>query len=158
MADGSGEELPAAALVAAFEEEYLARRGRFSINEDTIAVAADHADAWSVRAELREGSVTHAISGRGNGPIDAFVAALRTSAGVDVRVVDYHEHAVGDGADAAAIAYVQIATADGVARFGVGRASSIVTASLQALVGALNRVARDGVALREPTEPRRAIG
>jgi 2-isopropylmalate synthase len=85
------------------------------------------------------------IAGKGNGPIAAFTDALARECGLQVRVVDYLEHAVGAGSDATAVAYVE-ATGVGVgALWGVGMSPNILTASLKAVVSAVNRIqARSG--------------
>jgi 2-isopropylmalate synthase len=77
------------------------------------------------------------IAGVGNGPIDAFTDAL-AGAGIDVRVLDYHEHAMSSGGDAQAAAYVE-ASVDGDTYWGVGVDANIVTASLRAVAAAINR-------------------
>ena len=80
------------------------------------------------------------MRGEGKGPIDAFVAALRNGCKVDAHVLDYSEHALGDGEDAVAIAYVHVRDAAGNATWGVGRRRSIVGASLAAVLSAVNRL------------------
>jgi 2-isopropylmalate synthase len=80
------------------------------------------------------------VRGTGNGPIDAFVHSLRQDTGVDVKLVDYSEHALGHGADAEAVAYVRLQTSAGTSAFGVGRHQDIVTASLRAVASGLNRL------------------
>jgi 2-isopropylmalate synthase len=92
------------------------------------------------------------VVGQGNGPIDAFVAALQADLGIDIDVVDYSEHAVGTGSDAAAVAYVETQSGDGTVMWGVGRHESILTASLRAIVSAVNRRRRDEK-LIEPHRP-----
>ena len=82
------------------------------------------------------------ISGRGNGPLAAFVDALGT-VGFDVSVLDYSEHAMSAGEEAAAAAYVE-ASIGGRTVWGVGIATAITTASLRAVVSAVNRAARIG--------------
>ena len=77
------------------------------------------------------------ITGAGNGPIATFVSALDT-VGIDVRVLDYTEHAIGSGEDARAAAYVEAASG-GRVMWGVGVDSNILTASLYAVVSAVNR-------------------
>jgi 2-isopropylmalate synthase len=79
------------------------------------------------------------VTGAGNGPIDAFVQALRSDLGASLDVVDYAEHAIGAGADASAVAYVETIDADGVVRWGVGTDPNILTASLRAVVCAHRR-------------------
>jgi 2-isopropylmalate synthase len=75
----------------------------------------------------------------GNGPIAAFVDALKADCGFNLGVLDYHEHAIGHGEDATAVAYVEVEGADGGTLFGVGIHPNIVVASLKATVSALNR-------------------
>jgi 2-isopropylmalate synthase len=82
----------------------------------------------------------HHITGTGNGPIAAFVDALAVL-GFDVRVLDYSEHAMAAGDNAAAAAYVECAISEQVL-WGVGVSGSIVTASLNAVVSAVNRALR----------------
>jgi 2-isopropylmalate synthase len=95
-----------------------------------------------VRARIREGRAEHVVAGTGNGPIDAFVAALGAGCASGLRVSDYHEHAIGEGSAAVAMAYVEIVAEGGIVAYGAGRHASIVTASLEAVVSALNRIAR----------------
>jgi 2-isopropylmalate synthase len=78
------------------------------------------------------------VKGQGNGPIAAFVDGLR-HAGVAVELTDYNEHALGEGADARAAAYVEARVNGGKTRWGVGLDANIVTASLRAVVSAVNR-------------------
>jgi 2-isopropylmalate synthase len=82
--------------------------------------------------------VEHRITGAGNGPIDAFAHAL-SDVDVAVRVLDYAEHALSAGGDAQAAAYVEADVA-GTMVWGVGVDANIVTASLRAVVAAVNRV------------------
>jgi 2-isopropylmalate synthase len=82
------------------------------------------------------------IEGVGNGPIAAFVDALRRECGIELTVLDYHEDAVSAGADAQAAAYVQIRGNDASTLYGVGMDSDIVTASLRAVASAATRALR----------------
>jgi 2-isopropylmalate synthase len=79
------------------------------------------------------------IHGKGNGPIDAFMDAMKKEAGVDLKVIDYREHSVGLGADATAVAFLETRTPTGGTVFGVGMDPNIVQASLKAIVCAANR-------------------
>ena len=79
------------------------------------------------------------ITGRGNGPIAAFVHAVQTDLGFDIEVVAYSEHAVTAGTDAQAVAYVEGRSDDGIS-WGVGMDESITTASLKAVISSLNRL------------------
>jgi 2-isopropylmalate synthase len=78
------------------------------------------------------------VQGAGNGPIDAFVEALAAASGETIRVLDYHEHAIGSGANAQAVAYLELRIGERTL-FGVGMDSNIVSASLKAIVSGLQR-------------------
>jgi 2-isopropylmalate synthase len=92
----------------------------------------------TVEAALRLESGERWVKGSGNGPIAAFVNALGRDLGLAVEIVDYAEHALGEGADARAAAYVE-AKVGGKTRWGVGVDANIVTASIRAVVSAVNR-------------------
>jgi len=79
------------------------------------------------------------IAGHGNGPIDAFFTALKSEFGLTLRLSDFREHALGQGSNAEAIAYVEVMDAQGRSRYGAGRHESSVRASLAAVVSAVNR-------------------
>jgi 2-isopropylmalate synthase len=79
------------------------------------------------------------LRGKGNGPIDAFIAALSQVVGSPITVLDYHEHAIGAGAGAAAVTYIELKIGEGRPLFGVGRDANIVTASLKAILSGTNR-------------------
>src|SRR5690606_547578 len=85
------------------------------------------------------------VVGRGNGPLAAFVAGVRSQlverlgAAADIDITDYSEHAASSGSEATAVAYVETQRSDGTLRWGVGSDNSILTASLRAVVSALNR-------------------
>ncbi len=93
------------------------------------------AEPVQIEVSAFEGIVQRAMRGAGNGPIDAFVNAL----GIDVRLMDYHEHAIGSGADARAACYVELRVGNGPTLFGAGIDSNIVTASFKAVLSAVNR-------------------
>ena len=80
------------------------------------------------------------IRGEGNGPIAAVVDALRGGCGIGLEILDYAEHAVGEGADACAVAYVKVRSGEIGPLYGVGRHGNIVMASLQAVTSAMNRI------------------
>jgi 2-isopropylmalate synthase len=92
-----------------------------------------------VTAQLLVDGEHRTVHGAGTGPLSAFVAALQADLGVVLEVVDYSEHAVSAGTDAQAAAYVETQSSDGDVRWGVGLDESILTASLRAVVSAVNR-------------------
>ena len=78
----------------------------------------------------------------GNGPVDAFVQGLSRALNQPVKVLDYHEHAIGAGAQARAAAYLEVRIGDAGALFGVGIDANIVTASVLAVLCAVSRASR----------------
>jgi 2-isopropylmalate synthase len=93
----------------------------------------------TVTAQLLVDGEPRTVMGEGNGPIDALVGALRAELGVSFEVKDYSEHALTSGSGASAVAYVEAEGADGSTWWGVGMDSSILDASLAAVVSAANR-------------------
>ena len=138
--DDEGGEVSAADLWAAFSDEYLptgSSWGRLALRGTRASSSAD-GDELSV--DLVDAGTEVSLEGRGNGPIAAFTSALG-EIGVDVRVLDYHEHAMSAGGDATAAAYVECAVG-GRVLWGVGIDPNIITASLKAVVSAVNRAER----------------
>jgi 2-isopropylmalate synthase len=142
IADTTGKELTSAAIWMAFQDEYLGSQEPYAFVEHRDTPDTQMAGVDRLTATVRAHGQDSVIVGAGNGPIDAFVDAMNRHCGVAVRLIDYHEHAVGAGADATAVAYVEIQTDDGNTLFGVGMHENIVTASLRAVVSAVNRMAR----------------
>ena len=140
--DNDGGEVLPEQIWAAFNDEYLpdagAPWGRFALRSLAQSSTVDESDALTV--VLSDGGTEVTLSGEGNGPIAAFCSAL-SAYGVDVRVLDYHEHALSAGGDAKAAAYLECAVGDRVL-WGVGIDPNIVTASLKAVVSAVNRAHR----------------
>jgi 2-isopropylmalate synthase len=91
------------------------------------------------RAVLREEGRTRQVEGQGNGPIAAFVKALGAAGVAALEVANYHEHALSFGAEASAIAYIQIKLADGRTCWGAAVDTSIELASIKAVLSAVNR-------------------
>ncbi len=134
--DDAGKELTAADIYAIFEREYgIGHAGASVVQPQMTEVAGG---AMRLSAEVVLGGWMGHVQGEGNGPIDAFVNALSARLGQEVRVLDYHEHAIGSGADARAVAYLEIRVGD-VTRHGVGIDGSIVRASMQAVLSGLSR-------------------
>jgi len=135
IADARGGELTSDELMTAFQAAYLDCADPYAL------VAYTHSseeDVDQIAARVTVDGVEHVVEGEGNGPIDALVNAFRRAFGVDVNIRDYHEHAMAASAAATAAAYVE-ADVDGQAVWGVAIHGSIVTASLRAIVNAVNR-------------------
>jgi 2-isopropylmalate synthase len=136
ITDESGLELPPSAVWDAFDRQYLSARGKYALVDYELT---ESNKGHRITVRITDGDASRELVGAGNGPIDAFVAALKQMSGLELRVSDYSEHALGEGADARAIAYVEVAL-PGRAAYGVAIDQSIVNASLLAVVGAVNRL------------------
>jgi 2-isopropylmalate synthase len=154
ITDETGKELSAAEIKAAFDREYLQGDGPLAYLEHRIAHESDRGEEERLTARLTLNRREIAIAGRGNGPVDAFVHALREHCGMDVHVMNYHEHAVGGGEAATAAAYVQIRIGRDQNIYGVGMHGNIVTATLLAILSAVNRAVRLGLLAVEERAPR----
>jgi 2-isopropylmalate synthase len=133
--DAGGGEVSPAAMWEHFDAEYLSRTAPYALLSHHTDAA--EADVDQLAVQLSVDGERHEVAGSGNGPIAAFCTAL-SAIGTDVRVLDYAEHALSAGGDARAAAYVECAVGDRVL-WGVGVDPNIVTASLKAVVSALNR-------------------
>jgi len=142
--DRRGDELNADELLALFHAHYLAHTGPYGLGPYTHSSGAEDriVASLSFEGEPRE------VTGEGNGPIAALVDALAQAFGVTVNVRAYHEHALSAAADATAAAYIE-ADVDGTLAWGVGLHTSIATASLRAVVNAVNRAIAARRALEE---------
>jgi 2-isopropylmalate synthase len=133
--DTEGGEITGEEIWDVFTAEYLDRATPLQLNSVHTSSAAGEKDSLTVR--VYENGEEHTLEGQGNGPIAAFVDAL-SILGYDVRVLDYSEHALSSGGDAIAAAYVECAVGDQIL-WGVGLDANIVTASLKAVISAVNR-------------------
>jgi 2-isopropylmalate synthase len=137
VTDADGGEVTPEQMWDVFAAEYLQPRTPLALVGHELTTDENDVE---VRAEVHVDGATRTVSGRGNGPIAAFVAAL-TEVGYDVRVLDYAEHALSSGRDARAAAYLEVTVGDRTL-WGVGIDANIVTASLRAVLSAVNRAAR----------------
>ncbi len=134
--DHEGKELVARDLWQLFEREY-----GLAVAAPAHVSTTEQADGRvRVSADLDWNGRVLPVQGSGNGPIDAFVNALNTATGRTVRVLDYHEHAIGAGAQAQAMAYMELRVDECHTVFGVGCDTNIVSASFKAIVSGLRRV------------------
>ena len=142
VTDTEGGEVSPTAMWDIFKDEYLPNPqkpwGRFSL----VSVAQDSAvdGDTTLTATIKDNGKEFVIKGVGNGPIAAFCEALSTH-GINLRVLDYHEHALASGGDAQAAAYLECSI-NSQTLWGVGIDPSIVTSSLKAIISAVNRANR----------------
>ena len=135
ITDAEGGELSAEEIYDVFRVSYLDVIAPYEI----VSYRHDSGETGDkLTAQLRIDGEPAEIVGEGNGPIAALVRALAERSGLAIRVLDYHEHAMSTGEDAVAAAYVE-ADVDGEPVWGVGVHPSIVTASLRAVVNAVDR-------------------
>ncbi len=135
IADSRGGELAPDELLATFQAHYLDHAAPFELIGHSLS---SEGGTDRIAARLLVDGDERIVEGEGNGPIDALVTALSRELDAEVHVLDYHEHAMSRGEDATAAAYVE-ADVEGDVVWGVGIHSSIVTASLRAVVNAANR-------------------
>ncbi|MEQ8262466.1 2-isopropylmalate synthase [Pseudohaliea sp.] len=130
-------EVQSAAIHDLFQRTYLAPDGRWTLGDYQLS-RADHVDQLTI--VLNEGRQAHQITGSGNGVVAAFVDAMERFTGKPIVLVEYNEHALSQSADAEAVCYIQL-NIDGERVCGVGRSHDIVQASMNGILGALNRAA-----------------
>lgn len=140
IADRDGLELSPKRIWTTFEREYLAPDGGLSLEALDFSKQAN--GRRRVSATLRDGEQVHRVEGEGNGPIDALVDGLRKDLPLQCEVQGFHQHSLGKGADAVSVAYVELSVVGEGSSYGVARHESILTASILAVLSALNRVRR----------------
>ncbi|MEI2416652.1 2-isopropylmalate synthase [Orrella sp. JC864] len=143
VTDETGREVTAQDVYGIFKREYLDQQTpwkmvRHRIDGDPGAAEGHH---FRIEAELEYDGVRRVVHGEGDGAISAFVDAL----GIPVRIMDYHEHAIGSGTDTRAACYVELRLGESGTGFGVGVHRDIVTASFHAVLSAVNRHLNAGV-------------
>ena len=137
VTDETGREVSARDVYGIFEKEYLALQTPFKLVKHRISGDPDAGEGkqFAIEVELEINGERQMLHGEGDGAISAFVNSL----GVPLRVVDYHEHAIGAGTETKAACYVEARIADAPTGFGVGVDRDIVTASFRAVLSGLNR-------------------
>jgi 2-isopropylmalate synthase len=138
VTEASGTEIKAGELWDVFANTYLADDARIRLISSEVASGGER--GTSVVAQVLVDGLHRTISGQGNGPVAALVNGLRSELGLEVSVEDYHEHSLTAGSEASAVAYVQATGANGERTWGVGIDSSILDASLEAVISAANRL------------------
>ncbi len=138
ITEDTGTEVSSTVIWDAFTTEYLPETPNVKL--DSHELRSDSTSGRTViTAQLAINGERKTISGEGNGPIDAFVHAVREGLGAQIDVVDYAEHAMGQGSEATAVAYVETTDGNGNVRWGVGTDPNIISASLRAVLSAYER-------------------
>ncbi len=141
LADAQGEELNPAELHQTFVQTYLQNQQPFKLEAFRTETDLQQGQEQAVTciARLAVDGAVHEVTATGNGPIDAFMLALREELVPEFDLVTYAEHSLGYGSEAEAMAYIQIRTPSGALFFGAGRDTNIDLASVKALLSGLNR-------------------
>lgn len=134
-ADASGKEIAASDIYTIFKQEYLDKQTPYVYRGHRMSEDSSQAQPVKIEIDIVRDGQTHTCSGHGNGPIDAFVNAL----GLDIKLMDFHEHAISAGADAQAASYIELRLNDAPTGFGVGIDANTLTASFKAILSAVNR-------------------
>ena len=138
ITEDSGTEISPVTMWEAFQSEYLDAAPAIRLDSHELRSTSE-GQRSEVTAQLIVDGEHVTVRGVGNGPIDAFVHALRDGLGVSIDVLDYAEHAMGSGSEATAVAYVETKNDNGQVRWGIGTDPSIITASFHAVVSAVLR-------------------
>jgi 2-isopropylmalate synthase len=135
VADATGREIGAGELYSLFCSEYFEQEAPYAYAAHKMVEDSSSDEPVQIDIRVMHRQSELALQGGGNGPIDAFVNAL----GLDIKLMDYHEHSIGSGANARAACYVELRLENGPTLFGAGIDSNIVTASFKAVLSAVNR-------------------
>jgi 2-isopropylmalate synthase len=141
VTDATGKELTSEQIWLLFEREYLGENGAYAYGGHQLSPMREHQNVERLTLKLKCNGQGALLHGDGNGPIDAIVDAL----GLRFDVLSYEEHSMGSGSDARAVAFVEITTPARATLFGVGLHENIVTASLMAVLSAVNRALQRGL-------------
>ena len=142
ITEDSGTEISPVVMWETFRSEYLPDEPQFVLHSHELRSDSSSGRTY-ITAQMMVKGAASTITGEGNGPIDAFVNALRSGLAADIDVLDYAEHATGQGSEATAVAYVETTDSDGNVLWGVGSDPNIITASLRAVLAAHERRMRN---------------
>ena len=139
VSDTTGKEVVSADIVKMFEQEYLTVNTPYKYVSSKMIASDDTRQKIDILVHSQQENEILKITGAGNGPIDAAADAISQFSGKKISVIDYSEHAIGEGSASAAVCYVEIKIDEQKPTFGVGQDSNIVAAAIKALVGGVNR-------------------
>ena len=143
LADESGKEISPSDIWNNFQNTYLAKSGNYEFLEHNINSKANNDGTQSDQIELSLLSKSKKISikGSGNGPLDAMIDAIKKDLDIDLKISDYHQHAISSGSDAQAVAYSELIFKD-KSVWGVGIHQNTVIAGLESVISGLNRLSK----------------
>jgi 2-isopropylmalate synthase len=143
IADESGKEISPSDIWDNFQETYLNSSGRYEFIEHHINSSSnkDGSQSDEITIDLKHNTDVVTIEGCGNGPIDAMIDAIKKSFNLEIKISDYHQHAISSGSDAKAVAYSELILAN-KSVWGVGMHQNTVIAGLLSVISGLNRLSK----------------
>ena len=143
IADESGKEISPSDIWDNFQETYLNSSGRYEFIEHHINSSSnkDGSQSDEITIDLKHNTDVVTIEGCGNGPIDAMIDAIKKSFNLEIKISDYHQHAISSGSDAKAVAYSELVLAN-KSVWGVGMHQNTVIAGLLSVISGLNRLSK----------------
>ncbi len=140
VTENTGTEISPNVMWDTFQAEYLPETPRFRLRTHELhTTSSEGSGRTKVAAQLDVDGEPVTVHGEGDGPVEAFVHAITEHFDEDFDVVDYSEHAIGRGANAQAVAYVETTGSEGNIKWGLGQDPNITTASLRAVLSAFER-------------------
>ena len=141
IADESGKEISPSDIWDNFQETYLNSSGNYEFIEHHINSSSnkDGTQSDEITIGLKHNTDIVSIMGRGNGPIDAMIDAIKKSFNLEIKISDYHQHAISSGSDAKAVAYSELVLGN-KSVWGVGMHQNTVIAGLLSVISGLNRL------------------
>ena len=143
IADETGKEISPSDIWDTFQDTYLADSGKYEFIDHSVSSTAnkDGVQTDEIHIGLNLNGKKISISGSGNGPIDAMINALKNDLELELKISDYHQHAISSGSDAKAVAYSEIIS-DRESFWGVGIHQNTVIAGLESIISGLNRLSK----------------
>ena len=143
IADESGKEISPSDIWDNFQETYLNSSGNYEFIEHHINSSSnkDGTQSDEITIGLKHNTDIVSIIGRGNGPIDAMIDAIKKSFNLEIKISDYHQHAISSGSDAKAVAYSELVLGN-KSVWGVGMHQNTVIAGLLSVISGLNRLSK----------------
>ena len=143
IADETGKEISPSDIWDTFQDTYLADSGKYEFIDHSVSSTAnkDGVQTDEIHIGLNLNGKKISISGSGNGPIDAMINALKNDLDLELKISDYHQHAISSGSDAKAVAYSEIISGR-ESFWGVGIHQNTVIAGLESIISGLNRLSK----------------
>ena len=143
IADDTGKEISPSDIWDNFQDTYLNESGTYEFNNHSISSTAnkDGNQSDDIEIGLIKDAKEITLKGSGNGPIDAMIDAIKRDLDLDLKISDYHQHAISSGSDAKAVAYSEIIMGE-QSVWGVGIHQNTVIAGLKSIISGLNRLSK----------------